>query len=133
MYKHTGDIITNSPYARCCRVFAPNCCVLAPTGKTLVPSGGSCVDASGKYDITKTCNTATPVCMSPGSGKCVTTEEASKPPAPAPAPAVCASYSNLGQPCDEAKGKCCGGAPKNAKCTGGTCVSTYPSGRRMAV
>ena len=55
------------------------------------------------------------------------------PPAPAPAPAVaCASYSNLGGPCDQAKGICCGGGPKNAKCSDGKiCVTTYPTGRRF--
>jgi hypothetical protein len=61
---------------------------------------------------------------------CVTVAEATAPPAPAPAPAAaCASYSNLGQECNNS-GKCCGGAPKNAKCENGKCVTTYPTGRK---
>jgi hypothetical protein len=104
-------------------------CPQVDGGKDLVQPYGSCVTASGGYDLSKKCIASHPVCMS-GSGKCVTIAESSATPAPAPAPAAtaCASYSNLGQDCNTAQGKCCGGG-KNAKCENGKCVTTYPTGR----
>eukprot|EP00775_Hariotina_reticulata_P004139 gene4139-4388_t len=86
-------------------------------GKTVVMPGGSCVKADGSYDISKTCSTAAPVCQSPGSGTCVAVGT----------PLPCLNYANLGGYCDDKQGKCCGGAPKNAKCENNKCVSTYPS------
>jgi hypothetical protein len=79
--------------------------------------GGSCVKADGSFDITKVCSTAAPVCQTPGSGTCVTVNT----------PAPCNSYADLGGYCDNMTGKCCGGGPKNAKCTNNKCVSTYPT------
>jgi hypothetical protein len=96
-------------------------CVLHSAGKTLVQAGGSCVKSDGSFDISKQCVASHPVCMSPGSGKCATVEEATaKPTTPPPTTAVaCASFAPLGEGCNESQGKCCGGGPKNAKCTDG--------------
>lgn len=91
--------------------FNGSCCCY--TGKTVVQKGGSCVKADGSYDISKQCVSSAPVCMSPGSGTCVTfAESQAKPTAPAPAPTpaapACASFSNLGGPCDSSRSICCG-------------------------
>lgn len=75
---------TLAPTHTCCALPPtsplPSCLAPPPrathTGKTLVPAGGSCVTPSGGYDISKTCIASAPVCMNPGSGKCVTQAEA---------------------------------------------------------
>lgn len=97
-------------------------CLLS-AGKTLVPYGGDCKKPDGSWDISKVCIASAPVCLD-NTRKCGTLAEAGVAPPP---PAACASFSNLGQDCNDSQGKCCGGAPKNAKCENGKCVTTYPT------
>jgi hypothetical protein len=117
---------------------APNqpgkCSTYAESQAGSPPSSGACTEFAqlGQY-----CNVPNGQCCGGApknakceSNKCVTTYPTPAPapaPVPGPTPMPCTSFVNLGENCNLAQGKCCGGGPKNAKCENDKCVTTYPT------